>query len=516
VSSQDITTKRAAKLDGEPELTLSISRRYAVYALIVIFAANFLSYLDRQIVSALERQLERSFELTRGEFGALWTAFTLGYMVFAPVVGFLAARQHRPRIFGVCVFVWSLATLWSGLAGKILGYPVFELYVARFLIGIGEAGCLVIGPTLIADYFPKEVRGKALAMFFLGMPLGGFAGYATPAIVLKYFGSWSDAFFVAGVPGIALSVLVWFLLDPPRGGDVADAHGHGAVPFKGIRPYLQLFKNRTLMLIILAQAFAVIILVPLLHFGVRFMEDKFNMDKPEATFTIGGISLVAGILGISLSGVIGDRLAKRMKGAYALLAGIGYLVGAPLLILGFSTSSKEVMLLALTGGAFCFFLCMPAVNTQIANSVSSKLRAMAFALAVFILHLLGDMSAPIVFGQVDDLIGERIKPRPLFWASAVGLMSSPGGEGPLLALSSYMTRRDSAVLGRQWAFVLFSCSLFAAGACSLLAMRTARKDEAAAEAPREDKESATARASPADGNGQSEAITPASKRETQA
>jgi hypothetical protein len=369
---------------------------------------------------------------------------------------------------------------------------------------------------LIADFFRKEVRGKALAVFFLGMPLGGFAGYATAALVVQYFGTWRDAFFVAGVPGIALAVLVWLLIDPPRGGEAIDCHGHGGVKFEGIGPYLQLFKNRTLMLIILAQAFAVMILVPLLHFGVRFMEAKFNMTKVEATFTIGGISLVAGILGNCLSGVIGDRLAKQgIRGAYALLAGVAYLLGGPLLILGFSTSSKGIMLLALTAGAFCFFLCMPAVNTQICNSVPFQVRAMAFALAVFILHLLGDTFAPIAFGKVDDLIGERIKPGPLAVANTIGLLSSPGGDGPLLALSSFMTRRESGILGRQWAFVLFSCSLFAAGACSLLATRTARRDECAAEPPPSGEETPTGNGDSAAANGQTEAIT-AARRETQA
>jgi MFS family permease len=463
--------------NGEGARVFSISKRYAIYALIVIFAANFLSYLDRQIVSALERELEEEFALGTSGFGALWTAFTVGYMVFAPVVGFLTARQHRPRIFAICIFVWSLATIGSGLARTQL-----ELYGARFLIGIGEAGCLVIGPTLIADFFSKEVRGKALAIFFLGLPLGGVAGYATAAVVIQYFGTWRDAFLIAGVPGIALAVLVWLLNDPPRGGELVEVHAHTAGKFEGFGPYLQLFKNRTLMLIILAQAFAVVILVPLLHFGVRFMEGKFHMRKLEATLTIGGISLVAGILGNWMSGVIGDRLAKRgIKGAYALLAGVAYIAGAPLLIVGFITSSKELMLLALTAGAFCFFLCMPAVNTQIANSVSFRVRAMAFALAVFILHLLGDTFAPIVFGKVDDYMGERIKPRPVLVASMIGLMAPPSGQGPFLATSSLMTQRGSAILGRQWAFVMFSCSLFAAGGCALLAMRTARHDELAAD-----------------------------------
>jgi MFS family permease len=340
-------------------------------------------------------------------------------------------------LFGLCIFIWSLATKWSGWAGLFEGVSgQVQLYTARFLIGIGEAGCLVIGPTLLADYFGKEVRGKVLSIFFLGMPLGGMAGYAVAAIANKHLGGWQNAFYFAGLPGIPLALVVYLLTDPPRGGVVEDGHGHGG-KFEGFGPYLELLKNRTLRFIILAQAFAVVILVPLLHFGVKFLQTKFEMTKEEATLRIGVIALLAGVLGNSLSGVVGDRLAKRTRGAYAFLAGVAYTIGAPFLILGFATTVEVIMLAALTFGAFCFFLCMPAVNTQIANVVSASHRARAFALAVFILHLLGDTLAPILFGVVSDMIG------------------------------------------RQTAFVLFSCSLFASGACALIAMRTAQQDELA-------------------------------------
>src|SRR5262249_21620561 len=184
-----------------------------------------------------------------------------------------------------------------------------------------------------------------------------------------------------------------------------DSIGHGHI--RGIKPYLELLQNRTLLLITLAQAFAVIILVPILHYGVGFFEDKHGMKPVEATRTIGIIALIAGALGNSLSGVIGDRLARRRKGAWALLAGIAYLLGMPCLLFGVTTPSKELMVPALTLGAFCLFLSMPAVNTQIANCVSPKQRAMAYALAVFILHLLGDTAAPPVFGAVAEALSEK-------------------------------------------------------------------------------------------------------------
>src|SRR5207248_3275999 len=102
-----------------------------------------------------------------------------------------------------------------------------------------------------------------------------------------------------------------------------------------------------------------------------------------------------------------DRLSRHTKGAYALLAGVGFLAGWPCLYVGITSHERWVFLPALTLGCFCYFLCMPAVNTQIANVVSPAQRATAWALAVFILHLLGDTLAPTLFGTVLDLGVER-------------------------------------------------------------------------------------------------------------
>src|SRR5262245_60931004 len=138
------------------------ARRLAVFALLVIFTANFFSYLDRQLVSAVERPIRDAIGLNQTEYGLLWTLFTIGYMTFAVPIGFLADRYNRPRILAACIVVWSIATVASGMAHD---RPV--LYVSRFLIGVGEAGCLVVGQSLIADYFEARVRGRALSIFHL-------------------------------------------------------------------------------------------------------------------------------------------------------------------------------------------------------------------------------------------------------------------------------------------------------------------------------------------------------------
>ena len=416
-----------------------MTKRYLGYALAVIFTANFLSYLDRQIIGALENELTdpQGLGLTKTEFGILHSAFTVGYMVFAPIVGFLLPRVSRPRIFAVCVVIWSIATIASGFAPN-----KYALYATRFFIGIGEAGCLVIGPTLLSDYFPKEMRGRALSVFFLALPLGGTAGYIVGGFLNELVG-WRYTFLLAGLPGFLVAALIWFLVDPPRGGQDEAGHGHGLPVGQGAGSYLGLLRNRTLLLIILAQAFAVMFLQPLLLFGVGFFEDERGFSKKQATTTLGLVALVAGGLGNMLSGVLGDRLSKRgIRGPYALLAGIAFIAGLPCLLLGFTSTQRWLFIPALGMGAFFYFLCMPAVNTQIANAVTAHQRAMAYALAVFILHALGDTGAPPVFGKVADILDSR-----------------------------------------QQAFLFFSFSLLLAGGSCLLAAKTAARDEAKAAAP---------------------------------
>jgi MFS family permease len=140
-----------------------------------------------------------------------------------------------------------------------------------------------------------------------------------------------------------------------------------------------------------------------------YYKQERGLDKDKAALTLASIALIAGALGNATSGFIGDRLARRVKGAYALMAGVAFCVGMPFMLVGFSSRNFPLAAGALGLGAFCYFLCMPAVNTQIANSVSADKRAMAYALAVFILHCLGDTAALPAFGAVSTALGTKEK-----------------------------------------------------------------------------------------------------------
>jgi MFS family permease len=264
------------------------------------------------------------------------------------------------------------------------------------------------------------------------MPLGGTMAFILAGVLLKYVG-WQWLFYLAGLPGFFIAGLIYLLEDPPRGSSEGAAHG---MKQGGPRQYLQLLKTKTLLLIILAQSCAVFLLVPLIHFGVQFFEVERGMNGDEARIALGLIALVAGSLGNSLSGILGDWLSKYMSGAYAFMAGVCFLLSWPCLVVGFMAESRLVYLPAIMVGSFFIFLCMPAVNTQIANVTSPAQRATAWALAVFVGYLLGDTISPPLFGYLDDDFD----------------------------------------LTRQQSFLIFSFSLVLAGICCLVAAYTAKLD----------------------------------------
>src|SRR6185369_319766 len=104
--SQRLLVQKVVSPASDLAYSPPVTKRYLRYALAVIFFANFLSYLDRQIVSSIEHELKRDLKISTAEFGTVGSAFTVGYMVFAPIVGYLIARVRRPTVFALCVIVW--------------------------------------------------------------------------------------------------------------------------------------------------------------------------------------------------------------------------------------------------------------------------------------------------------------------------------------------------------------------------------------------------------------------------
>lgn len=373
-------------------------------ALSVLTLVNLLNYLDRYVVSGIVPDLKAPpLGLSDSQIGLLTTAFMLVYMVAAPIFGALGDRGSRTRPIALGVFLWSIATLASGFASNYA-----HLLGARAIVGIGEAAYVSIAPALLADSFSRAQRGRVLSVFNMAIPVGAALGYIVGGLMSHHF-SWRAAFFVAGAPGLVLAFLVLRVKDPPRGSQ-DETEGGGEIAHAASEParspvaiYLSLLKQAPYMLVVLGYAAYTFALGGLAVWMPNFLERVHNIPAVKATTTFGAIVVVTGFLGTFLGGWLGDYWVKSSRQAYLWMSGVITLVAAPLTYIALTAEAPTVYYSAIVAAELLLFMSTGPINSAIANLVSPTERASAFALSMFVIHLLGDVPSPTLIGWLSDV-----------------------------------------------------------------------------------------------------------------
>jgi MFS transporter, Spinster family, sphingosine-1-phosphate transporter len=384
--------------------------KYNRYALILLFAANLLNYIDRQVIYAVFPLIKEDLHLSDTALGSLGSVFMVCYMAAAPLFGWLGDRMRRVRIAAYGLFAWSLATTAAGLS-----YGYWMLLSARTLVGVGEASFGTVSPGIIADYFSKERRGRILSFFYLAIPVGSALGYLFGGIVGHHCG-WHAAFLVVSVPGIMLSLPLYFLREPLRGGTydiIGSRQTSGG--------YVRLLRNRSFIINTLAMAAMTFALGGLAQWIPTFLFRMHGLDVATGNTLFGIVTIAAGITGTLSGGWLGDYFQKSSVKGYLLVSGWGFLIGVPLTICALTTQSAAVCLGATFCAEFFLFLSTGPLNTIIVNVTSPSVRAMAFAVNIFFIHALGDAISPVIIGALSDLVGLRfallITPCAIFTAA---------------------------------------------------------------------------------------------------
>src|SRR5947208_15635271 len=188
-----------------------MARGYPRYVLAVMVGINFLNYLDRYILPAVGSKIQPEFHLTDDQLGLLQSAFLLVYALATIPFGIWADRGVRKTVVAVGVTIWSLATLFTGLAHNYV-----QLFAARAVLGVGEASYYPAGSALLGDYFRKEGRARAMSIWAAGTAVGIAVGFAGGGIVASTLG-WRAAFFITAVNCIILAIHVLLLRSHLRG-----------------------------------------------------------------------------------------------------------------------------------------------------------------------------------------------------------------------------------------------------------------------------------------------------------
>ncbi len=371
----------------------------AYFALAALFAMNLLNYIDRNILAAVIEPVQKDLGIANSDdlAGLLATVFFLSYSLFSPVMGWLGDRVTRKYLLAIGVGVWSVATFASGMVGTF-----GQMMVARSVLGIGEAAYATIAPTLIADFFPREQRNRALAFFYLAIPVGSALGFIIGGQVEAHWG-WQQAFFVVGYPGLAVAFLALAIREPRRGAseemDEAERLRHEALPTSW-SAYTALARNRSFVFNTLGMAMMTFTVGGLAFWTPKFLSTVREMERKDASFWLGVSIVVSGLVGTVVGSWAADKLARKLRGAYFWIGAVSMWGAVPFICLALVAEWPIMIFSCMTVGLTLIFLNTGPSNTIIVNVSEPRIRAAAFAINILFIHLLGDIPSPYVMGGV--------------------------------------------------------------------------------------------------------------------
>jgi MFS family permease len=391
-----------------------------------------LNYLDRQMLATMKTSMVADIVgiETDAQWGFVLACFKWVYAVLSPVGGYIADRFSRRLVIAVSLFAWSVVT-WA--TGHVTTYE--GLVATRALMGVSEAFYIPAALALIADFHAGPTRSRAIGIhqtgIYIGLILGGFAGYVADAPSL----GWRWAFEAGGFVGVLYAVPLFFLLrDPPR----ARASGPGLTPGAALR---ELLGNRDFLLLVLYFTLPAIAGWVIKDWMPVILKQQFGLSQGEAgTMAVLWVQ-VASIVGAVLGGIVADRWMRRTDRGRIYTSALGMLLFLPALFgLGNpGTVTVAVTMLVVFGIGWGFFDCnnMPILS-QVARP---ELRATGYGLMNLVsisfggagdwgFGLLQDRGVPlpVIFGaftalaMVSVVVVLLIQPRP----DASGTARAPG------------------------------------------------------------------------------------------
>jgi MFS family permease len=359
---------------------------------------NFLNYLDRFILPVVASKIQAEFHLSDTQVGGLGTAFLLVYALAALPFGVWADRGVRKNVVAAGVAIWSLATLFTGLCRNYV-----QLFLARAVLGIGEASYYPAGTSILADYFPRAARSRAMSIWGAGTALGIAVGFGGGGIIAARFG-WRTAFYLTAIPGLIFALLAWRLAEPLRGS--AETTGpRTSRPGLTRSQFVGLLSIPTLRATIASETILFFVLGGAAYWLPSYLSRRFGLGTAGAGTFAGGILVLGGLIGTLAGGWLADWRSRSRGGRANLEIGIfGFLAGSLFVTLALLAPSLLTFGPAFFLGVIALYLYGGPFTAVKQNVVLPTLRASAVTLALLIEHLLGDSYSPFAIGRLSDAL----------------------------------------------------------------------------------------------------------------
>ncbi len=378
----------------------------AHYALVLLAIIYVLSYIDRLVISVLIEPIKAEFLVSDTMMGLLTgVAFAIFYTAFGLPLGRLSDRVGRKVVIAVACIVWSIFTMFSGIAASF-----FMLVLLRIGVAVGEAGAGAPSVAMISELYPPRLRARALAIFGLGPALGAVLGIGFGGVLAEMYG-WRATLIIVGAPGVLVGLIFAFTVKSPK----QTMSASKGIPEEGmLRTAFSLLKIPSMLMIVLAGGAAAVTGYAIQMWTPSFMIRSHQITIQDAGMLMGigggGISL----LGTLVCGYVTDKMSARDPGWQLGTALAGTLISIPLAMAfylwpagtAFSIGSLAVPTGFLFYMGFAFFgvwWTIPSFSALSRILPSNKL-AQGTALFFMSVTLLGAGLGPVVAGFISDTL----------------------------------------------------------------------------------------------------------------
>jgi MFS family permease len=385
------------------------SRGYQRYLLLILLVVQAFNGFDGIALGLVLQSIKVDLALTDTQLGFLGgIAFTLCYAVMGIPIARWADRGDRILIISLTAAVWSVLVAACGLATNFA-----QLMLIRIGVGIGEAGCVPPAHSLIADYFVRAVRPRAMSIYTMGANVSLIVGYFAAGWLNQLYG-WRATFMLLGLPGLVPAALVWLTLREPRRAALRQTASKPRGAAVRVVPSVQrdsvmqvlaiLWGNRTFRQLLLCFTVFYFFGYGIQQWQPAFFFRSFHLQSGAIGMWFAGTFGVGGLVGTYVGGAVASRYAanneRRQFRAMALIfivfgftSACAYLAPNPYWSLG-------LLALGVVGAAMIGGPLFSAVQTL----VHPDMRAMAIAVIYMCANLVGMGLGPMAVGALSDAL----------------------------------------------------------------------------------------------------------------
>lgn len=418
-----------------PQAAPKISGR--AWILAVLTLTYTFNHVDRQILVILLEPIKTELGLRDSQLGMLsGLAFAAFYATLGIPVAMWADRGNRRNIIAIALGLWSAMTALSGLAQNY-----WHLLLARMGVGVGEAGGTPPATSMIADLYPPQERATALGIYTAGIGLGIMAGFALGGYVYELYG-WRVAFFVAGIPGLILALIVRFGIREPVRGLADQRKDDGPAPSLGETlkfifsqsSYLWLMAG-CLLICISANAFLV--------FTSSHLQRTYGLSPGQVSLPLGILIGGVGSVGAIVLGRVCDTLSKKDLRWRPLIIALCAAIALPFAWMFLRAPTVEMAYVWNIVPSFIGLIYASVAYTASQELVKLRMRSFASAFMLFCLTLIGIGCGPWIAGELSDHFARAGAEQPLARSLEIILLFNASSIICLLmATRSY--RKDAA------------------------------------------------------------------------